>query len=214
MFTFLISCIIITHYFYKRYLMCYLILCFTNILTMLVLIEFYAKNAELKKKNILLESENSIDPLTNVFNRGYLEKQLDKEIERSLRSSNPISVIMLDIDHFKKINDKYGHQMGDTILIYLSSLIKGILRNNDFIARYGGEEFVIVCPDTSIDNATILAERIKMLLQSNNKTIITASFGISELSDEINNKRKLIFAADKALYSAKENGRNMIVVAK
>lgn len=194
--------------------MCYLILCFTNILTMLVLIEFYAKNAELKKKNILLESENSIDPLTNVFNRGYLEKQLDKEIERSLRSSNPISVIMLDIDHFKKINDKYGHQMGDTILIYLSSLIKGILRNNDFIARYGGEEFVIVCPDTSIDNATILAERIKMLLQSNNKTIITASFGISELSDEINNKRKLIFAADKALYSAKENGRNMIVVAK
>lgn len=178
--------------------------------------------ADLRRIN-LLEAENITDPLTKVYNRRYLDRRLDEEVARSKRYALSLSVLMLDIDHFKRVNDTYGHQAGDVTLSSVSSLLKSSLRDLDVVARYGGEEFLIICTNTNIHGAALVAERTRKLIESHSIEItdgsdvkqtirITISIGVAELNASINNKENLVKAADQALYQAKENGRNRIVI--
>jgi diguanylate cyclase (GGDEF)-like protein len=177
-----------------------------------------------QRRFVLLEAENITDPLTKVYNRRYLDRRLDEEVERSKRYSLKLSVLMLDIDHFKQVNDKYGHQAGDVTLSSLASLLKNSIRDLDIIARFGGEEFLVICTNTAIDEATQLAERLRQLVESyqinihdgsgHNQTIqISVSIGAAEFNTIFDSKDKLIQASDQALYRAKEEGRNRVIVA-
>jgi diguanylate cyclase (GGDEF)-like protein len=171
-----------------------------------------------------LEAENITDPLTKVYNRRYLDRRLTEEVARSERYSLDLSVLMLDIDHFKQVNDTYGHQAGDVTLSTLSSLFKDDLRELDVVARYGGEEFLVICTNTAIDGAALVAERLRKLVESlqieipdgsgGSQTIqISISIGVASFSASVDSKSKLIQAADQALYRAKEEGRNRVIVA-
>jgi diguanylate cyclase (GGDEF)-like protein len=172
----------------------------------------------------MLEIENVTDPLTQVYNRRYLDRRLEEEIVRSKRYGLDLSILLLDIDHFKRVNDTYGHQAGDAVLSALGSLIKTTLREPDVAARYGGEEFLIVCVSTAIDGAGLVAERLRHLVESHQveiaddsggrKTIqISISVGAAGLSGNVDSMDKLVQAADKALYRAKQEGRNRVVIA-
>lgn len=176
------------------------------------------------RRIVLLESENITDPLTKVYNRRYLDRRLEEEVARSKRYSLDLSILMLDIDHFKQVNDMYGHQAGDVILSTLCSLVKAALRELDVVARYGGEEFLVICTNTAIDGATLVAERLRQLVESHqvelpdssggSQTIqISISIGAAGLSASVDSKDKLVQAADQALYRAKEEGRNRVIVA-
>ncbi len=151
------------------------------------------------------------DFLTGLFNRRYLEEILRWEIEFSKRYGHPLSVILLDVDNFKCINDKYGHQTGDLVLKKLAELLKKNLRKSDIVARYGGEEFIIILPDTDIKGAVKVAEKLRKAIEklSINGIKITASFGVSQLKDD-DDIQKLIKRADKALYIAKRSGKNTV----
>lgn len=178
------------------------------------------------RRIVLLESENITDPLTKVYNRRYLDRRLDVEVARAKRYSLELSILMLDIDHFKRVNDTYGHPAGDTTLSALSSLVKNDLRELEVVARYGGEEFLVICTNTAIGGAVLVAERLRRLVESHlieiadsygtNKNIqisISVSIGAASLSASVDSKEKLLRAADKALYRAKEEGRNRVIAA-
>ena len=165
------------------------------------------------------------DPLTQCYNRGYLIKYLTREIKRSIRYSNNLYIVMSDIDHFKNINDRYGHHAGDLVLQEYVSLIKHSFRNEvDWLARYGGEEFILILPETGRDGAWQAAERIRgqvseMIIPVKDEKIqITASFGISGFESHSRVKNisaaALIEEADKCLYQAKREGRNRVVLAE
>jgi len=157
------------------------------------------------------------DELTQLKNRRYFTLQLEKEMERSKRSGLPLSLIVLDLDHFKSINDTYGHLAGDKVLSQFAQLLQENLRRNDTASRYGGEEFVGILPDTSGENACLVAKRIvdkmklKMIVLQQEfphmkilKPInVTVSVGVSELSEEVNTPAKLFENADKELYILK-----------
>jgi diguanylate cyclase (GGDEF)-like protein len=171
-----------------------------------------------------LEAENVTDPLTKVYNRRYLDRRLEEEFARSKRYALELSILMLDVDHFKRINDTYGHPAGDAVLSTLGSLIKADLRDLDIIARYGGEEFLVICTNTAIDGAALVAERVRQLIESHqfeisdgsgaSQTIrIGISIGVAGLSANIGSKEDLVQAADQALYRAKKEGRNRVIVA-
>ncbi len=161
------------------------------------------------------------DSLTGCFNKGYLKKNLPKELKRAQRSKLPMSVIMCDIDHFKKVNDRYGHQCGDQVLINCVRTIDSSLRRDiDWTARYGGEEFLLVLPNTDLQQAECLARRLKTTvadhtIQWMDHTLsITASFGVSACQPKDSpdlDVETLIQTADKHLYLAKQRGRNQVV---
>ncbi len=172
----------------------------------------------------LLETENITDQLTQVYNRRYLDRRLDTEVARSTRYALPLSVLLLDIDHFKRVNDTYGHQAGDLALSTLGGLLKTALRDLDVVARYGGEEFLLICVNTPADGAAIVAERLRQMVESQQVRVadgsgesrnisITISIGVACLSGGIDSKGKLVEAADRALYRAKEEGRNRVIIA-
>lgn len=174
---------------------------------------------ELEEKNKKLENLANIDGLTNIYNHRYFQNVLDQEINRSIRKEFDLSIIMIDIDHFKKLNDTYGHQIGDFILIELSKLVKAQLRDYDTFARYGGEEFIIVLPETNVEKATGVAEKIRKMLEEHKfddgKEIykITVSLGVSSSRPSEHEKfikSDFIGEADNALYSAKDGGRNRV----
>ena len=161
------------------------------------------------------------DPLTEIFNRGYMNANLPKAIKRAVRYKQQLSIIICDIDHFKNINDKYGHHMGDIILrSFAQSLNSSLRKDIDWVARYGGEEFIIVLPETGLNSAKIVAERLRHKVSEEtpdeeNTIKITASFGIASLSHGENKSylsaSEMIKAADKCMYQAKEQGRNRTV---
>jgi len=166
------------------------------------------KEEEYKKG---LEFLNITDPLTKVKNRRFFDLKIAEEMNRAKRYNLSMSVIMFDIDHFKKINDEYGHDVGDEVLVAYSKLILSHLRAEDFLCRVGGEEFIIMLPHVKLENAKILAEKLRKAVEKS-KIIrpITISFGVVEyIRGE--NKDNLYKRLDDALYSAKENGRNMVV---
>lgn len=164
-----------------------------------------------------LEDMNLRDSLTGIYNRRYLEFRLEQEFERFRRYGRPFSVIMQDIDFFKRVNDLYGHQAGDYILKNYAVTVRDTIRKVDVIARYGGEEFCCMLPETSAENAMIVAENIRGKVEDqsfffNGKDIrITVSQGVSELSRDLRSPEEVLYHADLALYEAKTTGRNRVV---
>ncbi|MGQ9509952.1 MAG: sensor domain-containing diguanylate cyclase [Thermodesulfobacteriota bacterium] len=157
------------------------------------------------------------DPLTNLYNRRYFEERLMGEAQRAFHGGSSLSLIMVDIDHFKKINDTFGHTEGDKILQEVATLLKNSVRKKDTVARYGGEEFVIILPEAGLDEANMIAERIRRLIEKTSFTIgrvqmnITVSLGISNFpTHHVKTKEELVRMADQALYEAKRGGRNRV----
>lgn len=162
-----------------------------------------------------LRELSEIDHLTRIFNRRKLFEIMGFEVEKSLRYERPLSLIMLDLDHFKKVNDRFGHTIGDNVLRSTAQVINDILRKVDVFARYGGEEFIILCTETGAEGALALAEKIRLTIEEYSFTVvgrITISAGVAEFQGETNGAA-LIEKADLALYSAKKRGRNRVVVA-
>ena len=166
----------------------------------------------------ILRYQATTDPLTKIFNRRHFFDLAQQELERSQRYGRSLSIIIFDIDHFKEVNDTYGHAAGDEVLLKLSSRSAEILRENDVFARYGGEEFVILLPETDLEQAYQMAERMRkdcaetpldLKLASVNLTI---SFGVANLGGEKLLLDELLLRADKALYEAKDAGRNQVAV--
>jgi len=154
------------------------------------------------------------DPLTNIYNRRKFSQLLDQEIERVERYKRSLAVVLLDIDHFKRINDTFGHDAGDSVLKKISRLIKGNIRSVDTLARYGGEEFVIILPETNLKKAMIVAERIRKVIESKSffkVGHITISAGVS-IFEKGDNKQTIVKKADRGLYIAKREGRNRVCI--
>ena len=180
------------------------------------------KQEELKKNLRALEIEKSEyeksskeDPLTGCLNRAGFSGVLLREQEELNRIGRPVSFMIFDIDHFKNINDTYGHLVGDEVLVNLAKLVQSMIRNTDSLVRWGGEEFVILSDDTSIQNAAFLAEKLRKAIESTTlitQQQVTCSFGVTEMVPG-EDPKSLIARADKALYSSKESGRNRVTVA-
>lgn len=186
------------------------------------------KNAQMYRE---LEISSITDPLTGVFNQRYFYHKLHTEIARAKRYKRPLSLIILDFDDFKKINDTYGHLVGDKVLKEAAKLIKDNIRgckneiyrdcDVDTIARYGGEEFAIILPETPLEKAFIVGERLRKMLEEelsslikiNGKLKITASFGVASYMDE-ESLEDFVRRADSALYEAKRQGKNKVILAK
>ncbi len=157
------------------------------------------------------------DPLTNALNRRSLFQGLETLFNEARREDEPLSFIMVDIDHFKSVNDRFGHGVGDRVIQYLAAILTEFSRPNDLVGRFGGEEFCVVLPGTRLEAAREIAERMRQAIQSGHGADftdllrITASFGVAMLSDDLPNHDALVEAADEALYEAKEGGRNRVV---
>ena len=160
------------------------------------------------------------DPLTGLLNRNYLQNELSKFISLGLRYNRAFSVMLLDIDFFKKVNDTYGHAVGDNVLKLVAKIVMTNKRDHDVTARFGGEEFVILLPETSLNSAVAIAERIRTAIESFNfKSLgcqhgVTISIGISEFPIHGMETKELVNRADEALYEAKTSGRNRVCVAR
>ncbi len=171
------------------------------------------------KRIVDLEHESTTDPLMGISNRRYLKQRLKNEFHRAKRYRQPLALIMMDIDHFKKVNDKWGHLTGDAVLKKLATLIVETVRDSDVVCRYGGEEIVIILPHTEGQAAVTVAEGLRTKIEATDITLaddvsqrgtirVTASFGVSAICPEIDTVHTLLGQADKALYFAKRLGRN------
>ncbi len=175
------------------------------------------RNEELEALQVQLREQSIRDPLTGAYNRRFLAEILDKELARAERSRYPVSLLMLDIDHFKDVNDTYGHPAGDEALKTLVEVIENKVRHSDIICRYGGEEFVIILPQTAPTDALRRAEYLRRILQeafshfTDHGRPVTVSIGVAA-ANEGENSDQLIFRADRALYQAKEAGRNRVML--
>ena len=170
----------------------------------------------LLEKNKLLEEMSIKDNLTKLYNRYKLNEVLMSESDRALRYDHHFSVILLDIDHFKHVNDTHGHNVGDQVLIALANILTNKIRSSDVIGRWGGEEFLIICPETDLQGASQLAENLRQSIEKNNFPVVgyvTSSFGAA-LFQKGDNPETLVAKADIALYQAKESGRNKVVISK
>lgn len=175
------------------------------------------------KKILILEYENTIDCLTGIYNRRYLERRLPEEFSRSLRYGFPLSLAMIDIDHFKALNDHYGHQNGDKALKEMATLLQSSIRESDVLCRYGGEEFLIILPHTNQAEALRMAENLRQAVArepffgafqgkiEGGPVRLTVSVGIAFHHDLTESTDKLLNRADQALYLAKAQGRNRVV---
>ena len=191
---------------------------FIGLLSAMNFFEYY-KDVEEHLSNLAIH-----DGLTGIYNRRYFDETLAREWKRTMREKAPLSLIMLDIDYFKKYNDTYGHQAGDECLRQVATTISGALRRPaDMAARYGGEEFVVVLPNFKLENSAKFGETIRAKIealkmehkQSDANPFITVSLGIaSVVPSSISSYEELVGAADKALYSAKNKGRNRVCVAQ
>ena len=172
-----------------------------------------------QQANNQLQSLSRTDHLTGLYNRGYWELRLIQEFKRFGRYDQDSTLIMMDIDHFKKVNDKYGHTVGDDVIRQVSRAIKEQVRDLDIAGRYGGEEFGLILTGTDVEGASIFAERLrttieKMVVISEGQQVrFTISMGISQLHNKIADHRQWIEKADAALYQSKEGGRNRFTVS-
>lgn len=161
-----------------------------------------------------LEKLSITDKLTNIYNRRKLDEELNSEFVRAQRYQHPLSLLLMDIDFFKKINDTYGHQTGDYVLQTLAKVLKQNIRSSDIVGRYGGEEFMVIVPDTKIDEAWQLAEKLRQSVEQfsfDEVNKVTISIGVSQLNMQDNRSEEIIKRADEALYKAKEEGRNCCI---
>jgi diguanylate cyclase (GGDEF)-like protein len=166
-----------------------------------------------------LQKAATTDSLTGIHNRGELMKHLDNELERCRRYEEDFCVLMIDMDNFKSINDRYGHQTGDRVLIKAADIFQKACRTTDVVGRYGGEEFLVLVPNTTVDEAHVFAERIRtelehheIELENGSRLTTTCSIGITRFQSGID-AEQLLHDADMALYMAKVDGRNTIVIA-
>ncbi len=175
--------------------------------------------SDLKSAQIELERMAKIDFLTGIANNRFFFEAGESEIQRAHRYNRPLAVLMVDLDHFKKINDTYGHAIGDKALMELAVTCKDLLRNIDIFGRLGGEEFAILLPETDIVGGGIIAERLlsaiaKTNIEADNKILhITVSIGVAELLPDENQLETLLKRADDAMYEAKRKGRNQVIIA-
>ena len=176
---------------------------------------FLKKYTELTNQ---LKNENSQDPLTSLLNRRGLNLHFDNELDNADMSSKPLSVALIDIDYFKKVNDMYGHDIGDICLIEIANILSQTIRKQDIIARFGGEEFIIILPNTAIDEALAVAEKLRELISkekfSHFNLPLTITIGVTERHKENDNALKIVKRADKALYKGKGKGRNCVEQSK
>lgn len=168
-----------------------------------------------------LESENVTDYLMQIYNRRYLDRRLEEEFARARRYELPLSVLMIDIDHFKRINDIYGHAVGDFVLQAFGRVVRQMIRGTDIAARYGGEEVVVIAVNTPLGGAVILAEHMREGLAAHDVPAsvgrgmaqpigITVSVGVAAIGTDTPDAAALVEAADRALYAAKASGRNRV----
>lgn len=177
------------------------------------------KNALETMRQELQETRQQLmlDPLTGARNRFGMEVTLSQEIARARRSGNSFTIALIDLDHFKAINDSHGHDVGDQVLLYFTQLSKAVLRESDVLFRYGGEEFLVLLPDTERDGAVFMLERLQQMLQKSplhvgqKRIHVTFSAGVAELAAH-DNASGLIQRADRALYRAKRAGRHRIEI--
>ncbi len=161
-----------------------------------------------------LKTASRVDGLTGLFNRRYWQERFDEMYKLCVRRDKPSTAVMLDIDHFKRINDTYGHQAGDKVIKMLAALIKRCVRETDLAGRYGGEEFAIILNDSTVEDARIVAERIRQLAQrlvvehEGESINFTVSLGLAQFCSAFKGPLAWLECADKALYDAKESGRN------
>jgi diguanylate cyclase (GGDEF)-like protein len=179
------------------------------------------RTSELAEANAKLRELSIRDDLTGLFNRRYLDRELEAEFIRAIRYKRNFSVLLLDIDRFKVINDSYGHMCGDAVLTKAAFLIRGCLRNSDVVARYGGDEIAILLPETGKSSAREIAEKLRRMIEGTpfqwrGKSInITSSIGLATVPDDrIADWVEMLDKVDKALYRGKESGKNVVVSLK
>ncbi|WP_165916401.1 GGDEF domain-containing protein [Marinisporobacter balticus] len=177
--------------------------------------ELKAKTEQIQKMNEKLTEFSIKDGLTNIYNRRKLNEVLKYEYNRAKNDNKGLSVMLLDLDRFKSVNDTYGHNVGDKVLIEIADLLKRNVRNRDTVGRWGGEEFLIICPETNINQALDLSEKLRKRIEKHKFQEIncrTSSFGVSiyKKGDAIED---IIKRADEGLYKAKENGRNRVEIS-
>jgi diguanylate cyclase (GGDEF)-like protein len=181
--------------------------------------ELASINETLREKNVELHEISITDSLTGLYNRKHLMETLDKEVSRSQRHSRSFSLLVIDIDHFKKYNDTYGHLAGDEVLSKLASVFKESIRSSDYAARYGGEEFIIMLPEIGPEQGVEAAERIRHkvaeeIFSGDGESIkVTISVGVACYPKNGEDAESVIRNADAALYEAKELGRNRVILA-
>ena len=173
--------------------------------------------SELRRENHELSTQVRTDPLTGLFNHRHFRESLDAELERTLRSGQPTALIMVDLDHFKQVNDRWGHEVGNQALQHAAACMREVMRRIDILCRYGGEEFSIIAPGTGLAGAVKAAERLRLMLEESpleteqGTLLLTASLGVAvhtslhPLTAEV-----LVRQADAHLYQAKHNGRNQV----
>lgn len=175
-------------------------------------IEMHQRKEAIQKLEVLAVT----DPLTQIYNRRKLHEVLLYEINRKYRYKSDLSIVMCDIDHFKKINDVYGHNAGDNVLKFITQVIKDNIRESDVFARWGGEEFVVLMPNTDITSAHMVANKLKEKVAGADFPDVghvTASFGVALFNSDTDTADSFINRSDTALYQAKESGRNEVKIA-
>lgn len=181
-------------------------------------LRLYRLNHELITTNAELTRMAMTDPLTGIFNRRHFMNATVNELQRFHRNSHPVGMVILDIDNFKHINDEFGHDTGDRVLVHTAATCKTLLRINDVFGRIGGEEFTVLLPETPLEEASTIAERLRELIcnspleLSSGQLSYTASFGVTKLHTGDQSSEQALKRADLALYRAKANGRNNVVV--
>jgi len=193
-----------------------LVICLVTLLMTVQTVRFQRKQ-ESTRDNLQLQAIT--DPLTAVFNRRHVVEQAQLEIKKALRNGAALSFVLLDLDHFKSVNDTYGHDTGDRVLIATANILKEICRETDIVSRFGGEEFLLVLPDTNLSGAVTMAEKIRQAMErkihhcADREFQVTASFGVSQWTADEADIRDVLLRTDDALYEVKSNGRNRIKCA-
>jgi diguanylate cyclase (GGDEF)-like protein len=170
----------------------------------------------------IIKHKSRSDAITNLWNHGFFQDQLATEIENAQKTNSPISLIMMDIDNFKELNDAYGHQNGDIVLKEMASILKDSSRGGDYVCRYGGEEFSVILTQTGKDQGYVIAERIRERIaghffpkfSSEEHLKVTVSIGLATFPEDAQTKETLITRADKAMYAAKHSGKNLTCLAE
>jgi diguanylate cyclase (GGDEF)-like protein len=176
------------------------------------------KYAEIQLLQDKLREQAIRDPLTELYNRRYMEDTIERELAKAERENNPLSAIILDLDHFKSINDTYGHEAGDAVLKSLAQFLSAEARKTDIICRYGGEEFVVIMPGAGLEAAVERVEAWRLSFQEiripyqDEVLKCTFSAGVASFPSSGRTVKTLFSAADKALYTAKQKGRNRVMV--
>ncbi len=175
---------------------------------------------QLNALNSELEAQSRTDRLTGLYNRGFWEEELERQHARFDRHEHIASLVLLDIDHFKQINDNHGHQAGDEVIRMVADSLRKTTRKTDICGRYGGEEFGVILPDADLSQALYFAERLRKNIEKQRvaykgaEISCTISLGVAEISDLYENHESWIQQTDKALYTSKANGRNRTTVVE